>query len=171
MIDLRKLKPLTLGPAVVKRLLPHREPLLLVDQIDAWSFDPPALRASRLLSANEPVFAGHFPGRPMWPGAYTVEGLAQCCALLGALLSLNLSPDELTEAHLLERQWPESQSLGVLGAADMKFTRPVLPGQRLEYLVVRTHVIGEASRFEVEATADRQLVARGTLTGAQVNAP
>ncbi|MBI2375545.1 MAG: hypothetical protein HYV07_16235 [Deltaproteobacteria bacterium] len=70
-----------LGPDVVQRLLPHRRPLLMVDRVDAYRSDPPSVRASRFISANEPVFEGHFPGLSIWPGIYTIEGLGQSCML------------------------------------------------------------------------------------------
>jgi 3-hydroxyacyl-[acyl-carrier-protein] dehydratase len=160
-IDRRAFEPLTLGPAEIERLLPHRPPLLLVDAVEALATQPAALRASRLIHPSEPVFAGHFPGRPLWPGAYTIEGLAQCCALLGALLAAR---GVQTAASL-------PTTFGVLAQVDVKLTRPVLPGQRLEYLVVRTHVVGPVHRFDVEATVGAFTVARGTLTCAQVEGP
>src|SRR5438067_10787262 len=87
MIDSRAFKSLRLGPADVQRLIPHRPPLLLVDGTEAISSEPPALRAFKHIVADEPVFAGHFPTEPVWPGAYCIEGLAQSCALLGAIRS------------------------------------------------------------------------------------
>lgn len=80
---------LSLGPDVVGRLLPHRRPFLMVDRIRAFTRDPrPALEASRLVSANEAVFEGHFPGLHLWPGVYTIEGLGQSCYLLNLLVLL-----------------------------------------------------------------------------------
>ena len=81
-IDRRALKPLTLGPQDVERLIPHRQPLLLVDGVEAIATEPPALKAFKHIAITEPVFAGHFPEEPLWPGAYCIEGLAQTCALL-----------------------------------------------------------------------------------------
>ena len=53
-----KLAPLSLGPDVVTRLLPHRRPFLMVDSIEGYSRAPrPTLSAARMVSANEPVFA------------------------------------------------------------------------------------------------------------------
>lgn len=73
---------LELGPDVVQRLIPHRRPLLMVDRIESFEDGPtPALTASRFISANEPVFDGHFPGLSLWPGVYTIEGLLQASNL------------------------------------------------------------------------------------------
>jgi len=85
----RKLTPLVLGPDVVTRLLPHRRPFLMVDSIEGYARGPrPSLCAARMISANEPVFEGHFPGLHLWPGIYTIEGMGQTCNLLRIVLEL-----------------------------------------------------------------------------------
>lgn len=86
---MKKLPALHLGPDVVTRLLPHRRPFLMVDSIVGYARAPrPSLCASRVISANEPVFEGHFPGLHLWPGVYTIEGMGQSCNLLRILLEL-----------------------------------------------------------------------------------
>lgn len=86
---MKKLPALHLGPDVVARLLPHRRPFLMVDTIEGYTRGPrPSLCASRLISANEPVFEGHFPGLSLWPGVYTIEGMGQSCNLLRILLEI-----------------------------------------------------------------------------------
>ncbi|MFO0587317.1 MAG: hypothetical protein U0441_07255 [Polyangiaceae bacterium] len=85
----KKLTPLPLGPDVVTRLLPHRRPFLMVDSIVGYARGPrPTLCAARMISANEPVFEGHFPGLHLWPGIYTIEGMGQTCNLLRILVEL-----------------------------------------------------------------------------------
>ena len=77
---------LALGADVVQMLLPHRRPFLLVDAIDAIVLGPrPMLCAHKMVSANEPVFEGHFPGLSLWPGVYTIEGLGQTTNLLNLI--------------------------------------------------------------------------------------
>src|SRR5262249_28587464 len=86
---MKQLTPLALGADVVTRLLPHRRPFLMVDSIEAYARTPrPALRAARSISANEPIFEGHFPGLALWPGVYTIEGMGQTCNLLRILIEL-----------------------------------------------------------------------------------
>lgn len=86
---MKKLPPLVLGPDVVTRLLPHRRPFLMVDSIEGYARSPrPSLCAARMISANEPVFEGHFPGLHLWPGVYTIEGMGQSCNLLRIVLEL-----------------------------------------------------------------------------------
>ncbi len=86
---MKQLTPLSLGADVVSRLLPHRRPFLMVDAVEAYARAPrPALRAARSISANEPIFEGHFPGLALWPGVYTIEGMGQTCNLLRILIEL-----------------------------------------------------------------------------------
>src|SRR5687768_8223126 len=151
MIDPKTLRPLSLDSEAVRGMLPHRPPLLLVDGVDGISTEPPALLAHKQVTAAEPVFAGHFPQRPIWPGIYTVEGLAQTCALLGAL-------------QAAERGETSAPMSAALVAANVKFTAPVVPGERLDYLVMWTFRLETMHRFEVEATVAGKPVARGTLT-------
>ena len=149
MIDPRALRSLLLDHDGVSLLLPHRPPLLLVDGVTAIADTPPALRAFKHITLDEPVLAGHFPAQPLWPAVYCVEGLAQTCALLGALRA---------------GAGVEAPPIVVVAAADVKFTMPVRPGQRLDYLVVLTHTVGPVFRFDVEATVAGRVAARGRLT-------
>lgn len=149
MIDLELFRPLSLDAEAVRGMLPHRPPLLLVDGVDAICDKPPGLRAHKDITSSEPVFAGHFPQRPVWPGIYTVEGLAHTCALLGALQATGEASVPPTAA---------------LVAANVKFTSPVVPGERLDYLVLWTFRFDAMHRFDVEATVAGRSVAKGTLT-------
>ncbi len=188
----KKANLLDLGPDVVKLLLPHRRPFLMVDRIVSFSRAPrPNLTASRHISANEEVFAGHFPHLSLWPGVYTIEGLAQSSNLLGILTHLQAlweergnEPEEpleiLRNLELAYRLKPgfraevaapmmavlkePSVRMGVVAAIDIKLLHPVFAGQRLDYLVAMTHAIGDMVRFEVDAQVDGRPVARGTLT-------
>jgi 3-hydroxyacyl-[acyl-carrier-protein] dehydratase len=69
-----------LGPAEIRRLIPHRYPFLLVDRIDELE---PGVRAVGVknVSQNEPFFQGHFPDYPVMPGVLIIEALAQVGAV------------------------------------------------------------------------------------------
>jgi 3-hydroxyacyl-[acyl-carrier-protein] dehydratase len=149
-------KPFLFGAELVKKL-PHKEPFLFVDDVVAvGEGTQPALQALYRVRGDEPVLGGHFPGRPLWPGVYTIEGLAQACALLGLLLS---EPKYKT--------WniaPLPSGRGLLVRADIKLTRPVVPPVELIYEVYLAHVVGVFCRFEAEALIGHESVARGTIT-------
>jgi 3-hydroxyacyl-[acyl-carrier-protein] dehydratase len=187
---------LELGRDVIRHLLPHRRPLLLVDGIRRYDRGTDAGRpqvwARRHISANEEVFAGHFPGLHLWPGIYTIEGLGQTCFLLEILLALEKEwkdkgrdPEEVLAAlrnlelgyQLSPRFDPAGSAIlqefgglgsriGISASVEMRFLQPVFGGQCLEYHAVRTHVVERFMRFEVEASVEGRPVARGVMTGA-----
>ena len=190
---------LRLGAPVVELLIPHRRPFLMVDGVTRFHLEePPRVEAYRHVSMNEPCFAGHFPGMPLWPGALTMEGLGQTAALLSALNGLcGLAQEDGEDPHtalewlrnldrgyrmhpgyrpdsvpplmeLLERR---SDEIGMGAAVNMKFLEPVLPGSRLDYTVERTADLGDRVRFSAEAAVDGTPVVRGTITGALVSRP
>jgi 3-hydroxyacyl-[acyl-carrier-protein] dehydratase len=182
------------GADVIQRLIPHRYPLLMVDRVDSYRLEPSAeLRASRYISANEAVFAGHFPGWSLWPGVYTIEGLGQSCMILAVLTGLfeaaagqGVSGDEVASAiraldqsyHLRPSRESASKrltealdavggSIGLASSIDVKLLGPVFAGQRLDYRVSRTRRVRHVQWFEVEASVENTPVARGTMGSAE----
>ncbi len=186
------LDALSLGPDVLQLLLPHRRPFLMVDRLVAYGREPrPYLRAYRLITANEPVFEGHFPDWQIWPGAYTFEGLGQCCNVLCVLeavmdlLSERGHPEDAAREALLnlERGYrlnpgfrPEdvgilselkdstSLMIGFAVSCEMKWLAPVMASDRLDYFVEQTHCVDDMLRFRIEAEVAGRPVAKGILT-------
>ncbi|TMQ07208.1 MAG: beta-hydroxyacyl-ACP dehydratase [Deltaproteobacteria bacterium] len=184
---------LRLGADVVQRLIPHRRPLVMVDGILAYRHGArPALWAHRHVSANEPVFDGHFPGLHLWPGIYTIEGLGQTALLCSIVMRLVAaheasggSADEVYAAlrdlekparrpradgaervdPLASLGGPDPRA-GVAGHIDVKLLAPVFAGSELRYHAVLTHQIDTLARFDVTAEVDGRPVASGSLTGA-----
>jgi len=183
---------LDLGPDVLQHLLPHRRPFLMVDRVKAYGHAPePYLRAERYISANEPVFDGHFPGWHVWPGVLTLEGLGQCCNILCVLQAIEErlgsgttdapSVSELLANlergyrldpgfrpalldHLPDGAARASERVGLAAAADIKWLSPVFPGDRLEFHVVETHHVGDMLRHRVQASVAGRPVTSGTIT-------
>lgn len=183
----RDAQPLRLGPDVIAQLIPHRRPLVMVDAVDAYRHAPaPTLWARRQISANEDIFAGHFPGYHLWPGVYTIEGLGQStliCAIIALLVrdreAAGGAPAEVYDAlRALQRAAAQpfgkpaapafdtrGRRGGMAGQVDIKFLAPVLAGSQLDYVVTLTHIVEPLARFDVEAQVDGEPVARGTMTG------
>jgi 3-hydroxyacyl-[acyl-carrier-protein] dehydratase len=97
----------------IMEIIPHRPPILMVDRIIEMD---PGKRAVgiKMVSANEPVFQGHYPGNPIFPGVLIVEAMAQTGAV--ALMS---QPEYAQKVPLFA------------GIDEVKFKRPVVPGDQL----------------------------------------
>jgi 3-hydroxymyristoyl/3-hydroxydecanoyl-(acyl carrier protein) dehydratase len=181
-----------LGSAAVQRLLPHRRPMLFVDFVCGYDRAPqPTLRAGRHVCANDEILEGHFPSFAIWPGVFTVEGLNQACNLLATISTLQKRWEEAGRdpAALLDALWHLDQvsemkvpvrpdvmeplanmlrgagaMVGFSAGIDVRFTAPVFPGCRLDYLVVETGAYEAAMKYDVEALVDGSPVAKGRLT-------
>jgi len=80
----------------IERLLPHRDPFLLLDEITGIDLDARAIRGRRRIAADDPVFSGHFPGRPIYPGVLQLEIIGQLGLCLLHFLSVEstaVTPD------------------------------------------------------------------------------
>lgn len=103
----------------VEELLPHRQQMLLLDEVIGVSSDLQALRAARKIAAYDAAFKGHFPGDPVYPGVLLIEIIAQAAA---CLIVINTQQSEPARA-------PKIRALRVLYA---DFTGPVVPGDELQ---------------------------------------
>jgi len=74
----------TLPRAEIEKLIPHRKPILLLDEVTDWQADT-WLEARHFVAADNPHFNGHFPGNPLLPGVLIVEAMAQAAAVLISL--------------------------------------------------------------------------------------
>lgn len=103
----------------IERVIPHRFPFLMIDRIVELADE--RVIAIKNVSANEPYFAGHFPGHPIMPGVLQVEAMAQA----GAVMALN----QMAEPG-------QSPLVFFMGLDKVKFRKPVVPGDQLRIEVV-----------------------------------
>ena len=107
--------------AMIPSALPHRPPFLLIDRVsslEVWS----TCVAYNQISKTDPVFDGHFPGNPIYPGVLVLESLAQAAAFL-----LQVSDQSF------------GKRLGMLSGIDKaRLLKPVLPGSLLRCEVTLT---------------------------------
>ncbi|MCW8829124.1 MAG: 3-hydroxyacyl-ACP dehydratase FabZ [Gammaproteobacteria bacterium] len=132
--------------------LPHRYPFLLVDRV--LECEPgKRLVAIKNVSVNEPMFTGHFPERPIFPGVLIMEALAQATGIL-AFKTTNTKPDGSSLYYFA-------------GIDNCRFKQPVLPGDQL---VLEVEVVKEKRgiwKFKGEAKVDGKVVASADLMCAQ----
>ncbi len=127
----------------IQRLLPHRYPFLLVDRLVALEPNRRVL-AYKNVSINEPFFQGHFPGNPVMPGVLVVEALAQAGGLLTQLSRQNAD---------------EEQLFYLVKVDNAKFSRMVVPGDRLELDVELKRQIRNMAQYVGIARVDGEQVA------------
>jgi 3-hydroxyacyl-[acyl-carrier-protein] dehydratase len=134
------------GRDEIERILPHREPFLLIDEV--LELEPGArVVARKTVRDDEWYLAGHFPGRPVMPGVLIVEAMAQAGAV--AVLS---EPENRGRLALFA------------GIDDVRFKRIVEPGDELELRCDLERVRGPIGRGKASARVGGELAARGTLT-------
>ena len=134
----------------IMEILPHRYPILLVDKILELE-EGKRIVGLKNVSVNEPVFQGHFPGFPLFPGVYILEALAQTGGIL-MIKSLNLEIGKYAIVFA-----------GIDGA---RFKKPVYPGDQL---ILELEVISlkkTLSKMKGVAKVNGEVVAEATLLAA-----
>lgn len=123
----------------IQSLLPHRYPFLLVDRV--VSFEPgKRIHAYKNVTINEPFFQGHFPSHPVMPGVLVIEAMAQ---VGGLLFQLSMGGDNLSEKLFY-----------LVKVDNAKFTRMVVPGDRLDMEVELTRRIRNMAMYSGVAHVD-----------------
>ena len=77
---------INLGRAAVEKLLPHRDPFLFVDRVTTADLAGGTISGERFIDVRDPVFDGHFPGRPIYPGMLQLETIGQLGLCLFGLI-------------------------------------------------------------------------------------
>ncbi len=132
----------------ILKQLPHRYPFLLVDRVLEIEKGK-RIKALKNISVNEPQFTGHFPHRPVFPGVFQLEAMAQAAALL-AFDTLGTTPDAKTVYYFA----------GIDGA---RFKRPVEPGDQLIMDVSLDRMKAGIFKFKAVATVAGDVVCEAEL--------
>ena len=130
----------------IEKILPHRYPFLLVDQIEncvpgSWA------RGVKCVSVNEYFFQGHFPGHYVMPGVLIIEALAQ----VGAVA-------------ILAEPGAEGKLVFFGGIKKARFRRQVVPGDRLELYCELTERRGPVGIGKAVATVNGEKAAEAELS-------
>jgi UDP-3-O-[3-hydroxymyristoyl] N-acetylglucosamine deacetylase/3-hydroxyacyl-[acyl-carrier-protein] dehydratase len=139
-----------LGIEEIMKVLPHRYPFLLVDrvlEIDAGK----RIVGIKNVTINEPFFQGHFPGHPIMPGVLIIEAMAQ----VGGMLLMGAVSD------------PEKKVVYFTSLNNVKWRRPVKPGDQLRFELELLQVRGMMCKMQGVAKVDGEVVAEAEM-GAMV---
>ena len=147
---------MTLDQHGIRRLLPHRYPMLLVDRVEACE-PGKYIRGIKNVTANEPFFQGHFPDYPVMPGVLVVEAMAQLCGLLTFLSKLARTDG--------------TQLVFFAGIDEARFKRQVVPGDVLEISSTLERAVRSIGRFRCTTTVQGQLVCEAVLLAAVRDVP
>lgn len=131
----------------IEELLPHRYPFLMLDEVVECT-PHTSVVAIKNVRADEPHFAGHFPGNPVMPGVLIVEAMAQAGGVLSHISNGDLEPKPL---YFLAR------------VEDARFRRPVVPGERLVIRVDADKVKRGMWWYRCEAKVDDEVVASAMI--------
>ena len=130
----------------IQKILPHRPPMLLVDRI--LELDPfKSATGLKNVTMMENLFRGHFPGKPIMPGVLILEAMAQ----VGGVAML----------------YPEENrgKIALFGGMDnVKFKRPVVPGDQLITKAELMKVHGDFGKLHTDGFVDGKLVAKADFT-------
>ncbi len=143
--------PTVLDFDALKKAIPHRFPFLLIDKVTITEPDKTAT-GIKCVSGNEPFFQGHFPEHAIMPGVLIVEALAQvACALF------------------LYKPESKNKLAFFMGMEEIKFRKPVVPGDRLELKVEILQMRSKFGKAKGEAYVEGQLVTEATFSFAVVD--
>jgi len=135
----------------IQKILPHRFPFLLVDRIDEL-IPGKYVEGYKNVSISEPVFQGHFPDHPIYPGVMIIEGMAQA----GGVLAFK-SMDNATQEEI------ENKVVYFMSIDKAKFRSPVTPGDKLVYKINVIKNKGAIWQLEAKAYVDDKVVAQAEL--------
>jgi UDP-3-O-[3-hydroxymyristoyl] N-acetylglucosamine deacetylase/3-hydroxyacyl-[acyl-carrier-protein] dehydratase len=130
----------------IMKVLPHRYPFLLVDRILEIE-EKKRIVGLKNVTINEPFFQGHFPGHPIMPGVLIIEAMAQ----VGGMLLMGSVGD------------PESKVVYFMSLDNVKFRRPVKPGDQIRFELEITQLRGTVCKMRGVGKVDGEVVAEADM--------
>ena len=130
----------------IMKVLPHRYPFLLVDRIIEIE-EKKRIVGLKNVTINEPFFQGHFPGHPIMPGVLIIEAMAQ----VGGMLLLGSVSE------------PETKVVYFMSLDNVKFRRPVRPGDQLRFELDVTQLRGTVCKMRGIGKVDGEVVVEADM--------
>ena len=140
--------------AEILEALPHRYPFLMIDKIVEINGDESAIGVKNV-TFNEPIFLGHFPNNPIFPGVLIIEGMAQTA---GAIVIRHDSTGGRKNIVLM------------LGVDNARFRKPAGPGDTIEFHITKMHRRRNVGRYEAKAKVNGTVIAEAEITAMIVGA-
>ena len=127
----------------IKKLIPHREPMLLIDKVKIIKPFESAIGIKKI-KKKDIYFKGHFPMKPIMPGVFIIEALAQTASVL-VMHSLKMTSDD--------------KLVYFMSLENAKFRKPVMPNSKLYLYVKKKQHRGLVWKFSGEAKVNNIKVA------------
>lgn len=129
----------------VMQILPHRYPFLMVDRVT--KIEGNRIFAVKGVTMNEPFFQGHFPGHPIMPGVLQLEAMAQVAGIL-----------------MMKQAENAGQIAYFMSAEDVKWRKPVVPGDTLVIEVELTKMRGKIGKAKGVCKVRNEVVSEAEVT-------
>jgi UDP-3-O-[3-hydroxymyristoyl] N-acetylglucosamine deacetylase/3-hydroxyacyl-[acyl-carrier-protein] dehydratase len=134
-----------MGIEEIMKLLPHRYPFLMVDRV--LKMEDNKIVGVKNVTMNEAYFLGHFPGHPIMPGVLQLEAMAQVAGLL-----------------MLKHAEAGRQLAYFMSAEDVKWRRPVVPGDVLVIEIELTKTRGKICKAKGVCKVGGEMVSEAEVT-------
>ena len=135
-------RSLDLDQKSIERIIPHRKPFLLLDRLTAVDLKEETVVGNRFVPGSDPVFPGHFPEQPVYPGSLQIEMLGQLGLCLYHFLEKGLNGPSEDDPPVIIR------ATRVIGAYYLTPIPPetevTLTAKNLEFDGLVARVIGQA---------------------------
>jgi 3-hydroxyacyl-[acyl-carrier-protein] dehydratase len=135
----------------IETLIPHRPPFLWIDRVEELE---PGVRcvAVKFVDPADPIFVGHFPAKPILPGVFLIEAVAQTAGVMLGSSGFKVATED-------------SGGVALLAAVNrFKFLKPVTPGRTLRVETKKLTEIGQMACVGGTVSVDGEIVAKGELS-------
>lgn len=158
-------KPGTFGisAAQMRKFRPHEYPMILLEEVNECSVGEKRLRGSKLVRADDPYVQAHFPGDPIMPPCFVIEGLAQACGCLMNVLYFDEHGLNFGECELEEFQSMDHLPYNALAESKVKVLGLAAIG---ETIILNARVLlqrKDACAFHVAASVGDRPLATGEM--------
>ena len=143
------------GKNDIKKIIPHRDPFLLVDNLTGLDLDNKIISGNTFIDPELPLFKGHFPDFPVYPGAMQLEMAGQLGLCMNYFISQNVS--EISGA-------PEIAQIRATRVVGAYYLQPVLPGTTVQIIAQLLDSDGYFAKIIGQIITEEGLVASVSIS-------